>query len=237
MTDGDHRDPGGEPAPARHVGQLMRMTAHDLRTPLSAMGVWLEASGSSTDPQERARLDRVLRDQMHLIGRIADDSALCGTILDGGLRLDPLYAELGSMLRAAVDPWRPGAERRGLALELGELPESWVCVDHDRMRHALVNFAGHAIRRTRQPGPWRTHLSHRDGRAVVRFQWPENAVDEMKPLAEVLRPRDPEAKHPEPALGLALAWEIVALHDGRVATERDDRGVWVAVEVPLRARE
>lgn len=235
MSGFDRRDSEDVGSPPRG-GQVMRMTAHDLRTPLSAMGAWLEAFGAAADPDERARLDQVLRDQMQLIGRIADDSALCGTILDGRLRLDLLYGELGSMLRAAVDPWRPGAERRGLALELGELPESWVRVDPDRMRHALVNFAGHAIRRARPPGPWRARLTHRDGCAVLRFEWPEHAIEEVQPLAACLRLRGNDANHPEPALGIALAWEIVARHEGRVAIERDG-GAWIVVELPLRARE
>jgi len=210
----------------------MKVAAHDVRTPLSSIGTWLELLRDAADAAERGRVGGIIREQLSVIDRTTHDMTVCGAIIDGRLVLDRFHVELGTVLRSAIDRMRPIAARRSLAIDYADgAPEAWVYADPERLAQALENFVSHAIRGMRSSDPWGARIEQRGAEAAVLIDWPEEHVDLVQPLAHCL-----QLDQNRTPLALAVAWEVIALHGGRVAVEREGRGAKVALTMPLRER-
>jgi signal transduction histidine kinase len=131
---------------------LLRVVAHDMRTPLSSISGFVEllqqyALGPISTAQKEA-LDRIKLASM-LITRLADDLIGALTIETQALALlsEPLDPYLIAL--NVLEACRPLATGRGLALEFrgaGDLP--MVIGDPDRLQQVLFNLLSNALRYT-----------------------------------------------------------------------------------------
>jgi len=210
--------------------------AHELRTPLAAMLVNVEALRAAThDERERQLMTGVLssghratRLVNQLLSLMRSDAAATEPVADVELEglLQDRLAALGGL-----------ASARRVELELATEPGLAVRGQRGALESLADNLVENAIKYGPPGGLVRVAL-RRDGSEAVL------AVEDQGPgIPEVLRERvfdrffrDPAQREPGSGLGLAIVRAVVTRHGGRIALAGGTgRGLRVTVRLPLSA--
>ena len=209
---------------------LIAAVSHDLRAPLAAMRVVVEAlaDGIVSDDEARRRyLETAQREISHL-GQLVDDLFELAQIDAGVLRLQIERASLSDLISDTLASYQPRAERQGVALR-GEVDDDVdpVLIDAARIQRVLRNLLENALRHTPAGGTIILR-SRRDGDAVA-----VEVADDGEGIAPADLPHvfersyrgDPARTRrggDEPAgagLGLTIARGLVEAHGGHIRVE------------------
>jgi two-component system, OmpR family, sensor histidine kinase BaeS len=208
----------------RYEGERKAMladVAHELRTPLAALRLRLEALADGLVPFERAEVEG-LQTHVDLMGRLIDDLRLLSLADAGRLTLAMAEVDLGVWLRRVTDAARTGLERRGVRLAV-EAPPSGATLRADPQRlaqvlHALLDNAA----RYAPEGSVVDVVAEVDGDLLqvrVRDRGPGVPEDELATIFERFvqgRRRDQRGAGGT-GLGLAIVRTLAGLHGGGVA--------------------
>ena len=131
--------------------QFLANMSHEIRTPMTAI---LGFSELMTDPQQdpaerKECLAAVRRNGEHLLALINDILDI-SKIEAGKFTLDPQPCQVVALVAGVVSMMRVRAKEQGIALGVeysGPLPET-ILADEARLRQALVNLVGNAIKFT-----------------------------------------------------------------------------------------
>jgi len=217
---------------SRHKSIFLANMSHEFRTPMHAIigcsEILLDASLPITEPEREQFLRDILAGGRHLLALIND--ALDLSRIEAGrldLRIEPTAAR--DVLDAVHGAMRSLAAKKRIRLDL-ECAEGLgpVPMDAMRMRQALVNLVGNALKFTPEGGRvWIRGLpSQPDGglRIEVEDTGPGIPPEEQERIfaefeqATVTR----TAGRPEGAgLGLTLARRFVEMHGGRLWVESE----------------
>lgn len=214
--------------------QFTGNAAHELRTPLSLMQAQLELF-SAEHPNvlpETADFLRLLREQTERMTQMTK------TLLEmSELRTVPCTdrIELAPMVEEIFEDIMPLAEKKGITLEC---EGDGVLTGSDTLIYRLIfNLTENAIRYNRPGGTVRITVTEEGSELVIRVidtgcgipaQYRESI---FQPFFRVEQSRS--RAYGGVGLGLALVWEIAALHGGRVAAEQsDETGTTMAVRLP-----
>ncbi|CAI6082490.1 sensor histidine kinase [Cohnella sp. JJ-181] len=154
-----HRDEIGELASSLNhmsaeLGSLDRMrreflanVSHDLRSPLTSIGGFVEAMLDGAVPPDRERhYLGLVREQTQRMNRLVNDLLDVARMEAGQLEIAPLPYNLSSWIRGLLARMSPDAGRRGIRLELiGDAEDLWVRADPDRIDQVLANLVLNAI--------------------------------------------------------------------------------------------
>jgi two-component system sensor histidine kinase BaeS len=144
---------------------LISDIAHELRTPLSNIRGWLEATQDGLSQPDEALISSLLEEAM-MLHHIIDDLQDLAMADAGTLRLHPEPVSVPDLLIQIRTAHRTRAERAGVTLSIaidGDL-ELWA--DPVRLRQMLDNLVTNAIRHTPGGGTV-TACCHADGRDTV----------------------------------------------------------------------
>lgn len=223
---------------ARAREEMIRMTVHDLRGPISGVMGALEllSANESLGAPDRKLLDaadRSIRRQLTLIEGILEIARL----EDGALVVRHEDVAPGALVEEALQAIRPAVAARGLALETF-VPEGLppLRADPALVTRVLENLVGNAVKFTEPgAGPIRVDL-RRDGMAV------EVRVKDSGPgIEESVRPRLFEkfvvGTLPARGSGLGLAFCRLAVEalGGRIWLDHPGPGAVFAFTIPISA--
>lgn len=217
--------------------------AHELRTPLAAMRLRLEALEDGLVAFDAAEA-RGLRGQVDLLSRLVDDLRLLSLADAGRLTLAPAEVDLNDWARRAVDDARAAWGLRGLHLAYagpdGPVP---LRADAQRLAQVLHNLLDNASRYA-PDGSTVDVVVAADGdeaRLEVRDRGPGVPEDELGTIFERFvrgRRRDVRGAGGS-GLGLAIVRTLADLHGGRVSVRNlppaDGGGAVFTVHLPRRA--
>jgi two-component system, OmpR family, sensor histidine kinase BaeS len=230
----------------RYEGERKAMladVAHELRTPLAAMQLRLEALADGLVPFERTEVE-LLRTHVDLMGRLIDDLRLLSLADTGRLALAPAQVEIGAWLRRAAEAARVGFERRGVRLEVGApAAPVWLHADPQRLTQVLQNLLDNAARYAPDGTAVdvRAEVEGDEVHVRVRDRGPGVPEDELASIFErfVQGRRRDERAGGGTGLGLAIARTLVRLHGGRVGARNlsaaDGGGAEFTVTLPRRS--
>jgi signal transduction histidine kinase len=221
---------------------LMADVAHELRTPLSNIQGYLEAVHDGLLQPDKTTMDTIYQQVLHLT-RLVEDLRLLALAEAGALTLSLQPDSLEDVLRRAVEPFRPRAEAKGVALSL-EIPPRLPLVQMDRTRIAQVvaNLVENAIVHTPE-----------GGRVTVSA---EMTAPESRAAARVTVADTGEGLHPSDlplvfdrfyrvdrsrarstggaGLGLTIGKQLVEAHGGAISAESvRGRGSRFIFELPV----
>lgn len=224
---------------AERERSLIADAAHELRTPLAAMRVNVEAmKDEATDPRERALMGSLLRSNeraTRLVGqllRLMRSDAEKGQDAFAMLDLEELIQERLALMEALADV-------RGVALELISQGPQPVHAERESLVSMIDNLVDNAIKYSPEGGEVVVRLSRVAGRAVL-------SIDDQGPgIAPSLRLRvfdrffrNPDQTQSGSGLGLAIVKSVVEHHRGQVHLTTPDigSGLRVVVHLPLHGR-
>ncbi|MDG4597165.1 MAG: PAS domain S-box protein [Candidatus Contendobacter sp.] len=217
--------------------------SHELRTPLNAIlgfSALMRRDASITDNHLRQSLDIINRSGEHLLALINDILDMA-KIEAGRLqaRIKPL--NLGTLAHDVVELMRGRATEKGLRLRLEQssaLPRL-VRGDETKLRQALVNLVGNAIKFTEQ-GEVILRLGATPESCGLRLSIEVEDSGIGIAVADQLRIFDPFAQVEKTGaqkgtgLGLAITRQFVELMGGRIGvTSQLGRGSCFQIELPV----
>lgn len=200
------------------------VVSHDLRNPISAIGMCARALLAATpaDDVERRALVTTIADSTDLTQRMIRDLLDVASIELGRLNIERRALAVGPVLAQAVELFRRDADERGVHLLLDPadgLPE--VIGDEQRVVQVLANLLGNALRFTDRGGQVRVG-ARRDGgmvEVVVHDTGAGIPPSEMPRIFERYWTVRRNAPKGGTGLGLAIARGIVEAHGGSIWAE------------------
>ena len=202
--------------------------SHEIRTPMNAiLGLTHLIRRGATTPQQAERLDKIDGAGRHLLAIISDILDL-SKIEAGRLQLEAIDFSLAAVLDNIASIIGQSARDKGLRIEVdGDGVPPWLHGDPTRLRQALLNFAGNAVKFTEQ-GVISLHaelLHERGDDVLVRFEVADSGIgiapEEMPRLFKAFQQADASTtrKYGGTGLGLAITRRLAQLMGGEVGVE------------------
>ncbi len=223
--------------------RFLSSVSHELRTPLSAIVLWtsLIEDQETIDPQQlREALDSIKRsaeEQRELIEHLVDTSR----IMSGKLRLDRRDIDLGTVVRAGIDPWREGARSKQITL-VDTIPADvgMFHADPRRFTQLVSHLVENAVKFTPVGGRISVELS-RDPSGGAELVVRDTGIGIAREHLEQIFERFVQVEHARVrtesgvGLGLAIARQIAELHGGTIHAESNGVGSGTVLRVRLPA--
>jgi heavy metal sensor kinase len=211
--------------------------AHELRTPLSRISGRVESilQRPRRDEEYREALQQVLSETHGLAAGV--NAMLRLSQSESGLsREQRQRVPLELLLEELVEFFRPLAEERGIAIELGSLPPVAVDGDGSWLRQLFSNLVDNAVKYCEAGDRVRIEL-RRAGDSVCVSVADDGSGIPADELAEIFERFERGAGQQARAgfgLGLPLAREIARAHGGRIEVEsKPGRGATFSVWLPV----
>ena len=212
----------------RHKSEFLANMSHELRTPLNAIigfsEVLLDPSLKVTEEDQTQFLTDVLSSGKHLLGLINEILDLA-KIEAGKMELQIEPALLSDVLESVQNTMRSLAVKKtiNLHVESGALPEPFL-MDGARIKQALLNLVGNAVKFTPEGGRVWVRADCEDGRVRVEVgdTGPGIAPEDQERIFLEFQQAASEAGKPQgTGLGLALARKFVEMHGGKIWVESE----------------
>jgi PAS domain S-box-containing protein len=231
-------------AAAEAKSQFLANMSHEIRTPMNGvMGVLhlLEKEPLSEDGQGLLQEAQACGQMLtQLLNDVIDFSKIeAGRMELASEALDP-----GALLQSVAGMLRPQAEAKGLELSVSVTGEpGWITADPVRLRQALFNLIGNAVKFTHEGGV-EARLEVRDGESGyrrLRFEIQDTGVGIAEEAQGRLFQRFHQAdgstarRFGGSGLGLAITRSLADLMGGDVGfTSREGEGstFWLEVDAP-----
>ena len=202
--------------------------SHEIRTPMNAIiGLTHLLRRAGPTPQQTERLDRIDSSGQHLLSIINDILDL-SKIEAGRLQLESTDFHLSAILDNVSSMIAEQVRSKGLELELdGDAVPVWLRGDPMRLRQALLNYAGNAVKFTEQGSiALRAKLLADDADGLlVRFEVQDSgggiAPEKLDKLFRAFEQADSSTtrKYGGTGLGLSITRRLVLLMGGEVGVE------------------
>jgi signal transduction histidine kinase len=201
--------------------------AHDIRSPLSAVGMSLELA--TRDPQlaqkTRSQLERSGR-TVQRIGQLVD--GLLVFALSGAPSPKGAGADVRDTLVGVVDGMEPRAKEHDIDLELERLDHGAVACSPGVLSSLFANLIGNAIKYMGDASLRKVMIRARDAGAMMRIEVADTGPGVPRELRQHIF--DPYVRAatsssvPGLGLGLATVRRLVEAHGGAVGVEADVGG-------------
>ncbi|MCV2355829.1 response regulator [Paucibacter sp. B2R-40] len=203
--------------------------SHEIRTPMNAiLGLNYLLRRDDPAPEQVPRLDKIANAGQHLLSLINDILDL-SKIEAGRVQLERIDFHLGELLGQVESMMAGSAQSKGLTFEVikSDAPD-WLNGDPTRLRQALLNYAGNAIKFTEAGGvKLRVSLLPRpptlaEGEMLLRFEVQDSGAglsdEAVGRLFQIFEQADASTtrKHGGTGLGLAITKRLAGLMGGEV---------------------
>ena len=220
--------------------QFTGNAAHELRTPLALMQAQIElfiSEHSGLQP-ETAKLLGLLQEQTERMSRMTKVLLEMSELRSAPCEDD---VELGPLSEEVLTDLAPLAENKGIALNCAG---DALVIGSDTLLYRLVfNLAENAIRYSRSDSTVNVSISDSDSDSHVLLRVKDEGPGIPKQCQEsIFQPffrldKSRSRAYGGAGLGLALVWEIAALHGGAVEVEASsENGTTMLVSLPKRSK-
>ncbi len=220
--------------------QMTADIAHDLRTPLTVIGGYVEAARDGALVLTPDRLD-VLGLEVNRLNRLVSDLRTLSQSDSGELIISREAVDPVGLLTKISEVFRLQAEQKGISLSVKAAEGLPVLFgDEGRLMQVLENLVANALRHTLAGGKIGLHVSEVADRRALIFNVTDNGEGipaEELPLIFERFHRVDKSRHADSnqsGLGLAIARAIVEAHGGKIwAESTPGSGTTISFELPL----
>jgi two-component system sensor histidine kinase BaeS len=217
--------------------QMTADVAHDLRTPLTVIGGYVEAmrDGALEASPERMGL---IADEVEHLNRMVTELRLLSQADAGELKLDLQTLDPAELLTKTGAMFALEAEHKGIVLTVDALPGiAKVQGDESRLMQVLENLLANAFRHTRSGGQVSLGLALVDKQVEINVtDTGEGIAPEELPYVFERFHRGDKSRHADEnqsGLGLAIVKAIITSHRGSVnATSEPGKGTSLIIRFP-----
>jgi two-component system, OmpR family, sensor kinase len=210
---------------------------HELRTPLTV----IKGNANLLRRMECADDEALgsIENEVDRLTRLIGDLLLLARVESDRLPLSQHMVELDTLLLEVLQELRVLAHDK-LKLSLGEIDQSLVCGDRDRLKQVILNLVENAIKYTPPGGEVRVDLANVDEQAqlTITDTGPGISPEDLPHIferfyrAEKARTRSKDGKGF--GLGLSIAYWIVRHHGGEIEVQSEiGEGTTFCVWLPL----
>ena len=216
------------------VGKLAASVAHEIRTPLTAIKMWLfsiekEAGGS----ESLGRKFKIVSDEMRRLENIVRNFLEFSRTPE----LNLVAHSVSSVLDTVLELVEPRVVNRGIQLvreDAQALPS--VLADQEQLRQVLLNLLNNAMEATGDGGQIRVITNQEtlvSGKRMVVVRVSDTGPGIPDETARRIFEPFFSTKEDGTGLGLCIAARIMARHDGRLVLESSSpQGSTFAVQIP-----
>ena len=226
---------------SRARDEFLAVISHELRTPLNAIVGWtqiLRTRGATQEHAEQAveAIHRSAMAQKKLIEDLLDMSRIINGKID--LAMGPV--DLSAVVATAIDTLRPICDAKRLRVDCrigATLPP--VLADRGRLEQVMWNVLANAVKFTPESGRVEVGLDRLENwaRITVRDSGQGIAKAFLPHVFEAFRQADSTTTRRQGGLGLglAIAKQLIAMHDGFIEAFSDGcaRGATFVITLPL----
>jgi two-component system phosphate regulon sensor histidine kinase PhoR len=196
--------------------------SHELRTPITAIRGYAETlrAGALSDPEVAASMVEIIFRQSERLSRLVEDLLELSRLEGRELKLSAESVPLLELANRAADAVRPGAESKGIRLQIRIPEELRVLADERAVEQVLLNLLDNAVKYMPSGGEVRITAEARNGRCEIEVRDNGSGI-EAKHLSRLFerfyrvdkgRSRDMGGT----GLGLAIVKHLVAGMRGEV---------------------
>jgi two-component system, sensor histidine kinase and response regulator len=208
--------------------------SHELRTPMNAIfGLTHILRREGATPRQADRLDKIQTAAQHLLS-ILNDVLDISKIEAGRLELEQTDFPLGSIVDNVRSLISEQARGKGLTIRTeGDQATLWVRGDPTRLRQALLNYAGNAVKFTERGSVCLRArlLEEAEETVLVRFEVQDTGIgisaEQLPRLFQTFVQADVSTtrKYGGTGLGLAITGRLARIMDGEVGVDSEaDKG-------------
>ena len=224
--------------------EFLANMSHEIRTPLNAiLGLNYLLLKDCKQPDHATKLEKIQASGKHLLSIINDILDL-SKIEAGKFEIERGNFHVGQLVDHVGSIIRDTANSRGIELKIdtGDVPE-WLNGDVTRLRQALLNFCGNAVKFTdRGSVSIRCRVQDREGDNLrVRIEVVDTGIgltpEQQARLFQEFQQADNSTsrKYGGTGLGLALTKRLIELMSGTVGVQSEEGlGSTFWLEVPLQ---
>jgi len=197
---------------------------HELKTPLNTLMLYSEVLLDDTLADEAQRVEAIntVRDEVERLVSLVNNMLSITKIELGSIDLDKQRVRLGDLLNDIAMSLRRNAEQHGIDIDLS-LPRELgaIGVDKDLLRVSINNLVSNAIKYSDSGTTIKISAEDTDSAVLIAVEDSGigiSAEDQARIFDKFYRSDDERARERGGhGLGLALAKQIVELHDGELS--------------------
>lgn len=217
--------------------QLIAITSHEIRGPLTAMITGIETirrRGDELDPERRTRLLEMLSQQGKQLARLVEDLMVSSEVESGELSIEPEMTELEPAVQRALEG--AAAKRRHHQLELFIDPIRCE-IDSYRVSQMLRNLIENAFKYT--PDRSRVTVAGRQVEEGIELEVTDDGpgipLDQRDKLFEAFSRMEETAPGTEGVgLGLYVVSRLAGAMDATLDLASSSRGTTFTIQIPCR---
>jgi signal transduction histidine kinase len=220
----------------------VRMIAHDMRTPLNALILSLEAADSSAcDEATRRTCLCMAKKNAKALSEMIESILATRELVDGGNSLLQRKCRAQDLVASALDQVAALAEKKSQSLvsaDMSGLPDFYA--DGEKLIHVLVNLLNNAVKFTHAGGTIivDANVRQNDGHTSIVFTVADNGIGVSAEDVDRIFLKGvsiASAGKYSCGLGLSVCRELVEAHHGRIWVEPDrTQGSAFSFFIPLK---
>ena len=224
---------------SRLKDEFLATLSHELRTPLNAILGWTAMLRQNTvEPERIPRVLEILERNATAQAQLVSDVLDVSRMITGKIRLSPRPVSVPAVIRDAIDTIRPGADAKGVGIEVDAPGEPvFVNADPERLQQVVWNLLSNAVKFSSTGGRVRVAAS-RTGR-LVEIAVTDSGVGLTRDFLPYVFDRFRQADqtftraHGGLGLGLAIVKQVVEMHGGEVSADSAGPGQGAVFRVRL----
>lgn len=214
MLEGQRRD---------HIAMLV----HDLRHPLSSLGLIAEVlEAEDLSGEERRATVAQIRSMCAEMARLVDGVLVASRLEAGVFSVEPRPVKVAAIVEPMLAVFTPVAARRRVALAFDGTLDLEVRADPQKLRQALDNLVANALKFTPRGGRVRVKVWREEGRPIFEIAdtGPGIAAAERETIFDRYQQGTRGRAAGGAGLGLAIARGIAEAHHGTIDVTTSDLG-------------
>ena len=215
---------------SRQKDEFLGMISHELRTPLSAVFGWTRLMQENVlNETERVEAVNSIMRNAEAQSRLIEDVLDITRIVNQKLSLDRKVFNPDGIVREAIEAVQPSATARAIKLQTSiESRDLLIYADPIRLQQVVLNLMTNAVKFTAPGGQVSLHMARQGGTALIEISDTGKGISaELLPhIFERFRQGDSSStrQHGGLGLGLAIAHQLVMMHDGKIEAQSEGEG-------------
>jgi PAS domain S-box-containing protein len=211
-----------EKVSVEQIAEVLRSTAHDLRTPLAIIQTSVYLIERIADPEKQKSRIEVIKKQVTHMTQLIEQLQLMAN-LDRTQHLDLQSVDLSRLLADVKRKYEARCQEKNIRLSLNAPPALMMRIDEEQISKALSYLLDNAITFTPENGDITLSARQEEHEVVIEVSdngigiAPEDAQHIFKRFYKVDKARTSGVGGA--GLGLTMAKKIVQMHDGEIQVE------------------